>query len=98
MRCVIHFPCPFYDEFISVLRRALDAARVGHTEKLEGFRRPDRLTRAVEEQRQPLADFASAVSRERAISASLGGRTVFDDASRRPTKTDAPSQLSLFPT
>jgi hypothetical protein len=94
------FPVPLktYGESIPVPRRALDAARVGHTEKLEGFRRLDRLTLAVEEQRQPLADFASAVSRERAISASLGGRTVFDDASRRPTKTDAPSQRSLFPT
>jgi hypothetical protein len=68
------FPVPLktYDESISVLRRALEAARLGHTEKLEGFRRLDRLTRSVEEQNEPLADYASAASRERAISASLG--------------------------
>lgn len=75
------FPVPLktYDESIAVLRRALDAARLGHAEKVDGFRRLDRLTRAVEEQRQPLAEFAAAMAHEREISASLGGRTVFDD-------------------
>ena len=94
------FPVPLkpYDESIAILRRALDAARLGHTEKLEGFRRLDRLTRAVEEQRQPLADFSAAIAHERAISASLGGRTVFDHDSHPPRKARAnPSpQLSLF--
>jgi hypothetical protein len=94
------FPVPLkpYDESIAVLRRALDAARLGHTEKLEGFRRLDSLTRAVEEQRQPLADFSAAIAHERAISASLGGRTVFDHDSHPPRKARAnPSpQLSLF--
>jgi uncharacterized protein len=94
------FPVPLkpYDESIAVLRRALDAARLGHTEKLEGFRRLDRLTRAVEEQRQPLADFSATITHERAISSSLGGRTVFDHDSHPPRKARAnPStQLSLF--
>jgi uncharacterized protein len=94
------FPVPLktYDESIAVLRRALDAAKLGHTEKLEGFRRLDRLTRAVEEQRQPLADFSAAIAHERDISASLGGRTVFDDDSHSSKKTAAKRspQLSLF--
>jgi len=94
------FPVPLktYDESIAVLRRALDAAKLGHTEKLEGFRRLDGLTRAVEEQRQPLADFSAAIAREREISASLGGRTVFDRDSRSPKKTAAKRspQPSLF--
>jgi len=66
------FPVPLktYDESIAVLRRALDAARLDHTEKLEGFRRLDRLNRAVEEQCEPLADFSAAIAHERAISAS----------------------------
>jgi hypothetical protein len=90
------FPVPLktYDESIAVLRRSLEAARLGHTDKVEGFKRLDRLTRAVEEQQQPLADFTAAITNEREISASLGGRTVFDD--RRPPKKPAP-QLSLFP-
>jgi hypothetical protein len=95
------FPVPLktYDESIGVLRRALDAARLGHTEKLEGFQRLDRLTRAIEKQREPLADFSAAIAHERAISASLDGRTVFDsDSSRtRKIKTEASPQLSLFP-
>jgi hypothetical protein len=94
------FPVPLktYDESIAVLRRALNAARLDHTEKLEVFRRLDRLTRAVEEQRQPLADFSAAIAHERAISASLDGRTVLDyeSHSTRKTATKSSLQLSLF--
>ena len=91
------FPVPLktYDESLSILRRSLDAARLGHIEKLEGFRRLDRLTRAVEEERQPLADFSAAIVHERRISASLGGRTVIDDK-RLSKKSDRAPQLSLF--
>lgn len=94
------FPVPLktYDESIGVLRRALDAVRLDHTEKLEGFSRLDQLTRAVENQRQPLADFAAAIAHERTLSPSLDGRTVFDDHAPRPQKKSAPGpeQLSLF--
>jgi hypothetical protein len=91
------FPVPLktYDESLAVLRSALDAAKLGRTEKVEGFRRLDRLTRTVEEERQPLADFSAAIAHESAISSSLGGRAVFDDA--RPSKRGYPQpQLSLF--
>jgi uncharacterized protein len=91
------FPVPLktYDESLGVLRRSLEAARLGHTEKLEGFRRLDRLTRRVEEEREPLAEFDAAIKHERAISSSLGGRTVFDD--KTPEKPSIPtSQLHLF--
>jgi hypothetical protein len=91
------FPVPLetYDKSIAVLRRSLDSARLGHTEKVEGFRRLDRLTRTVEKDRQPLADFDAALEHERAISPSLNGRTVFDDRpSRKPSAV--PSQLDLF--
>jgi uncharacterized protein len=93
------FPVPLktYDESLGVLRRALDAARLGHTDKLAGFCRLDRLTRNVEEKREPMADFAAAMEHEQAISKSVGGRTVFDDKRSRAKKTDLPSdQLSLF--
>jgi hypothetical protein len=91
------FPVPLktYDESLAILRRSLDAARLGHTEKLEGFRRLDRLTRTVEEEREPLADFHAAIKHERRISPLLGGRTVFDDGpSRKPSVS--PPQLNLF--
>jgi hypothetical protein len=93
------FPVPLktYDESLAVLRRALDAAWLGHSQKVEGFRRLDRLTRTVEEQREPLADFAAAMAHEREISASIGGRTVFDDERPAGRKTRVSPQLSLFP-
>jgi hypothetical protein len=90
------FPVPLktYDDSPGMLRRALDAARLDQTEKVEGFRRLDRLTRAVEENRDPLADFAATLAHERQISPSLGGRTVFDDTPRRQKPSGR--QLTLF--
>jgi len=78
------FPVPLevYDDSIGVLRRALAAARIGHSEKLHGMRRLETLARAVEAGRDPFADVNGTIARERAISRSLGGRTVMDD--RRP--------------
>jgi hypothetical protein len=91
------FPVPLktYDESLAVLRRSLDAARLGHTEKLEGFRRLDRLTRSVEAEREPRADFDAALKHERTISPSIGGRTVFDDKPAYKARVRT-SQLSLF--
>jgi hypothetical protein len=93
------FPVPLktYDESLAVLRRSLEAARLGDTQKMDGFRRLDRLTRAVEEDRDPFADFEATLAHEHAISLSLEGKTVFDD---RPRKKPAirPSQLDLFGT
>jgi uncharacterized protein len=88
------FPVPLktYDESLGVLRRSLASAHLGHTEKVEGFRRLDRLTRSVEENRQPVADFKAAIDHERKISKSVGGRTVFDDKPRKLKN----SQLNLF--
>jgi hypothetical protein len=81
------FPVPLktYDDSLGVLRRSLEAARLGSTEKLEGFRRLDALTRAVEQEREPLADFAATVAHERE----------FDDR-LRPKKQPANAQMSLF--
>jgi hypothetical protein len=91
------FPVPLktYDESLGVLRRSLDAARLGHSEKIEGFRRLDRLTRSVETGREPFADFDAAIAHERAISVSIGARTVLDD--KGPPGRPAPtSQMNLF--
>jgi hypothetical protein len=86
------FPVPLkvYDESISVLRRALDLARLGRSDKLGGMSRLDAFTREIEKRLAPDADVAETVAHERAISRSLGGRTVFDD--RRPRR----GQLDLF--
>jgi hypothetical protein len=82
---------------------------VGHTEKVEGFKRLERFVRNVEETYQPVAHFAEVVAHEHSISASLDGRSVFDDRKSAPpaalrTHRRAPEhspvarekQLSLF--
>jgi hypothetical protein len=90
------FPVPLktYDESLAVLRRALAQAKVGDTEKLEGFGRLDRFTRMVEKQAQPEAAFQAVMAHERAISKRVGGRTVFDD--RKKTVKRNVGQLPLF--
>jgi len=91
------FPVPLktYDESLAVLRRSLESARVGHLEKLHGFERLDRLTRHVEQEQDPLANFDAALKHEWQISPSVGGRTVLDDR-RRPRHNPDPFQRSLF--
>ncbi|HUS05663.1 MAG TPA: DUF763 domain-containing protein [Bryobacteraceae bacterium] len=90
------FPVPLktYDESIAVLRGSLDAAKLGDTEKLEGFKRLDQFTRAVERQYAPEADFDAIVKHEHAISPELAGRSVFDDRKPRPVRGS--QQLRLF--
>src|SRR3954470_4775547 len=91
------FPVPLkvYDESIGVLRRALDGAKVDQSDKLQGMKRLDALLRAVEQQRDPHADVDAVIAHERSMSRSLGGRTVFDDAPKRPTRARR-QQLDLF--
>jgi len=107
------FPVPLkvYDESIGVLRRALDSAKLGHSDKLDGMKRLDAFTRAIEQRRHPEADVDATIAHERAISRSLGGRTVFDDAPTAPRRglsvagkrqpegpaVPAKGQLDLFP-
>jgi hypothetical protein len=90
------FPVPLktYDESLNVLRTALDAAKVGDNEKLEGFRRLNRFVQTVEKKLEPKADFASVIAHEEAISPSLDGRSVFDDEPKRTFYI--PRQQSLF--
>ena len=75
------FPVPLktYDETIGVLRRSLDAAKVGDTDKMEGMKRLHRFAKEVEQRYSPEADFNAVMATEKAISPALGGRTVFDD-------------------
>jgi uncharacterized protein len=94
------FPVPLrvYDDSITFLRRALDTAKLGHTEKLHGLARLDNFARLVEERLSPDADVDVAIAHERAVSRSLGGRTVFDDMKPHGQRHRAgPSQLELFP-
>jgi hypothetical protein len=87
------FPVPLktYDESLSVLKRSLDKAKLGHTDKLDGLRKLDHMVRRVEEVHQPQANFDNLIQHERAISPLLAGRTVNDD------RRDRQLSLPLLP-
>jgi hypothetical protein len=76
-------PLKTYDESLNLLRSSLDTARVGDTEKLNGFRRLEGFVRSVEKQLQPKADLEALLRHENAISPSLNGRSVMDNKRRR---------------
>ena len=86
-------PLKTYDESLNFLRKSLDAAKVGRTDKVDGFKRLDRFVRLVETKLKPEADFKAVINHEIAISPSVGGRTVFDDKRRRFVN---PRQGTLF--
>lgn len=86
-------PLKTYDESLQFLRKSLDAAKLGHTDKLDGFRRLDRFVRMVETQLKPEADFKALIRHENAISPSLDGRIVSAGKGRRFV---SPKQGRLF--
>ncbi len=90
------FPVPLktYDESLAALRKSLEAARLGNADKLDGLRRLDGLVRNVERRNRPIAKFEQVVAHERAISAGLNGRTVFDDV--RKKAGPSAKQIPLF--
>lgn len=83
------FPVPLktYDESLHFLRTSLETARLGGTEKLDGFRRLERFVHAVESRLKPEVNFKAVTAHENAISPSLNGRSVLDYK---------PRQRSLF--
>ena len=90
------FPVPLktYDESLKFLRSSLHAAKVGDKEKIEGFRRLEKFVNMVEGSLAPRALFEEVIAREKSISPSLNGRSVFDDKRNRTPKSER--QGSLF--
>jgi len=88
------FPVPLktYDESISVLRRSLDAAKLGDHDKIDGLKRLDRFVRAIEHSGSAEVDFNAVIAHEHDISHQLDGRSVFD----KRRKSTPPGQLELF--
>jgi hypothetical protein len=87
------FPVPLktYDESIGVLRRSLDAAKLGDRDKLEGMARLERFTRAIEKRCAPEVDFDQVIAHEHQISPALDG--VWWGGRPAPARS---RQLSLF--
>lgn len=105
-------PLKTYDESMNFLRSALDRAKHVRPrsdnngsglsesnfgkEKLQALRRLERFTGAIEKRMNPEADFDALMKHERSISASLDGRTVFDDSPTRNFFVGKKRQPSLF--
>jgi hypothetical protein len=73
------FPVPttIYDRTIEVLGAALRKAKLGDTERANGFKRLHVFTRMVEETFDPCADLDKTIAKECAESAGHGGRSIF---------------------
>jgi len=91
------FPVPIkvYDQTLSVLRSAVDAAKLGNDDKLAAIRRLDTQARALE----PVVGgmgVAAYIEHERRLSKHYGGRTV--NTKKRPTarRSRPPAPLPLF--
>lgn len=94
------FPVPLttYDESIAYLRTALDRSRAPGSDKLESLRTLTRFTQFVEQRYSRDVDIEYVKRREHAMSASYGGRTVFDRPAHAnaPRTSSATQQMSLF--
>jgi hypothetical protein len=86
------FPVPLkvYDETIRVMKRAVDAARIGQSDRLFAIRRLDDEARKIERSAKELRGprFDEFVERERDRSHDYGGKSVFGDA-RAPASAEA---------
>jgi hypothetical protein len=73
------FPVPtrIYDRTIAVLDAALRSAKLGATERVNGFKRLHAFTRMVEDTFDPCADLDKTIAKECAESADHGGRSIF---------------------
>jgi hypothetical protein len=85
------FPVPtkIYDQTIAVLDAALRTAKLGETDRANGFKRLHAFTRMVEDTFDPCADLEHTIAKECAESAGHGGRSIF--GWEKP-----PTQLTLW--
>jgi hypothetical protein len=72
------FPVPtkIYDRTIAVLDAALRTAKLGDTERVNGFKRLHAFTQMVEDTFDPCADLDKTIAKECAESADHGGRSI----------------------
>lgn len=74
------FPVPLkvYDSSISVLKSAIEKAKLGEMEKLDCLKRLYALEQKIEKEMEPEAHFDEVVQKENRESKLYGGRSVFD--------------------
>jgi hypothetical protein len=87
------FPVPVnvYDETISVLRKAVEKAKIGNSDKQQAIKSLHQIARNAEKDFIPNLDFEKVIQKERTESWKYGGRTVF--GKEKPPRDE---QLKLF--
>jgi uncharacterized protein len=86
-------PLKVYDETIRVMKRAVDAARIGRSDRLSAIKRLDDEARKIERSAKVGGPgFDDFVANERARSHAYGGKSVFGDAA--PAVADDRAQPS----
>jgi len=84
-------PLNVYDKSISVLKNAVNSAKLGNGDKLDALKKLDIMVRHIENNFEPRADVNKLIAHERKIAPQHGGRTVFDN---KESMRDV--QLKLF--
>lgn len=92
------FPVPLkvYDESISILSKAVSAAKIGRNEKLRGLNVLGRMALSIEKNLSPFADVEKVIEFERKNSYKYGGMTVMGHAMPPDKQELKVRQLSLF--
>ncbi len=96
------FPVPttVYDATIDTLQRAVEKARLGHTDKQAAIRQLHTAAKRIERDFVPNDRFEELIEKEWRESKRYGGRTVFDDGPGNKTRPSgrkkADRQLRLF--
>jgi hypothetical protein len=88
-------PITVYDETIATLTDAVEKAKIGQSDKLQGLKKLSQIAQASEENFQvtenPEHEFAKVIAKERADSWRYGGKTIHGES-----KPLDGSQLELF--
>jgi len=92
------FPVPtrIYDETIEFLRKSVDGAKLGLTDKRDAMKNISKAVRWIELEMNPSAMFRDTVSKEWRDSWKYGGRTVAGKTPRGKNESNDPHQLKLF--
>jgi hypothetical protein len=87
------FPVPVnvYDETISVLRKAVEKAKIGNSDKQQAIKSLHQIASNAEKNFIPNLDFEKVIQKERTESWKYGGRTIF--GKEKPPRDE---QLKLF--
>ena len=88
-------PIKVYDESISILKKDVNSAKIGNSDRRGSLKKLNQITYHIENNYEPRADINKLIAHERRISKNFGGRTVFDKADDKvDSKIDI--QLKLF--